>query len=72
MTHNMNQLIDKGGLDLTLDETTWLNSSYADIQGRLQGKKTNKSGQHVLLLDFTSQTQIWLILNKMTKLKKWT
>ncbi len=31
MTHNMNQLIDKGGLNLTLDETTWSNSSYADI-----------------------------------------
>ncbi len=31
MTHNMNQLIVKGGLDLTLDETTWPNSSYADI-----------------------------------------
>jgi hypothetical protein len=52
MTHNMNQLIDKGGLDLTMDETTWPNSSYADIQGHLQGKKTNKGGQHVLLLDF--------------------
>ncbi len=38
MTHNMNQLIDKGGLDLTLDKTTWPNSSYADIQGCLQGK----------------------------------
>ncbi len=48
---HMNQLIDKGGLDLTLDETTWPNSSYADIQGRLQGKKTNKGGQHVVLLD---------------------
>ncbi len=51
MTHNMNQLIDKGGVDLTLDETTWPNSSYAYIQGCLQGKKTNKGGQHVLLLD---------------------
>ncbi len=51
MTHNMNQVIDKGGLDLTLDETTWPNSSYADIQGHLQGKKTDKGGQHVLLLD---------------------
>ncbi len=51
MTHNMNQLIDKGGLDLTLDETTWSNSSYADIQGCLQGKKTDKGEQHVLLLD---------------------
>jgi hypothetical protein len=51
MTHNMNQLIDKGGLDLMMDETTRLNSSYADIQGCLQGKKTDKGGQHVLLLD---------------------
>jgi hypothetical protein len=47
----MNQLIDKGGLDLTMDETTWPNSSYADVQGHLQGKKTVKGGQHVLLLD---------------------
>ncbi len=50
MTHNMNQLIDKGGLDLTLDETTWPNSSHADIQGYLQEKKTNKGGQHVCCL----------------------
>ncbi len=51
MTHNINQLIDKGGLDLTMDETIRPNSSYADIQGPLQGKKTDKGGQHVLLLD---------------------
>ncbi len=31
---------------------TWPNSSYVDIQGHLQGKKTDKGGQHVLLLDF--------------------
>jgi hypothetical protein len=55
MTHSMNQLIDKGGLDLTLDETTWPNSSYADIQGPLPGKKTDKGGQHVLLLDSKRQ-----------------
>ncbi len=48
MTHNMNQLIDKGGLDLTMNETTRPNSSYADVQGHLQGKKTDKGGQHVL------------------------
>ncbi len=47
----MNQLIDKGGLNLTIDETTWLNSSYADIQGHLQGMKNDKGDQHVLLLD---------------------
>ncbi len=43
MTHNMK--------DLTIEETTWPNSSYADIHGHLQGKKTDKGGQHVLLLD---------------------
>ncbi len=51
MTHNMNQLIDKGDLDLTMDKTKWPNSSYTDIQGRLQGKKIDKGGQHMLLLD---------------------
>ena len=51
MTHNMNQLIERGGLDLTMDKTTWPNSSYADVHGRLNGKKTDKGGQHVLLLD---------------------
>ncbi len=51
MTHNMNQLIDKGGLDLTQDKTTWPNSNYSDKQGCLQGKKCYKEGQHVLLLD---------------------
>ncbi len=56
MTHNMNQLIDKkGDLDLTMDETTWSNSSYDDIQGHLQGKKTNKGGPHVLLPDSKRQ-----------------
>jgi hypothetical protein len=51
MTHNMNQLIERGGLDLTTDKTTWPNSSYANVQRRLNGKKTEKGGQHVLLLD---------------------
>jgi hypothetical protein len=51
MKHNMNQLIERGGLDLTMDKTTWPNSSYADVHGRLNGKKTDKGGQHVLLLD---------------------
>jgi hypothetical protein len=51
----MNQVIDKGGLDLTMDKITWPNSSYADIQGHLQGKKTDKDGQHVLLLDSKRQ-----------------
>ncbi len=33
MTFNMNQIIEKGGLDLTMDKTTWPNSSYADVHG---------------------------------------
>jgi hypothetical protein len=68
MTHNMNQLIDKGGLDLTMDETTWPNSSYADVQGRLQGKKTDKGGQHVLLLDSKRQCiNAWTPCHKFFK-----
>ena len=51
MTHNMNQLIKKGGTDYTLDETSWQNASYADVHSRLLGKKCDKGGQHVLLLD---------------------
>ncbi len=34
-----------------MDKTTWPNYSYADVQGRLNRKKTDKGGQHVLLLD---------------------
>jgi hypothetical protein len=44
MTNNMNQLKERGGLDLTMDKTIWPNSSYADAQGRLNGKKTDKGG----------------------------
>ncbi len=50
-------------LDLTMDETTWLNSSYADIQGHLQGKKTDKGGQDVLLLDSKRQYIYVLVPN---------
>jgi hypothetical protein len=68
MTHNMNQLIEKGDLDLTMDETTWPNSSYVDVQGRLQGKKTDKGGQHVLLLDSKGNTYMHelLVTNTLT------
>jgi hypothetical protein len=70
-THNMNQLIDKGGLDLTLDETTWPNLSYAGIQGRLQGKKTEKGGQHVLLLDSKRQyTYAWTSHHKFFEVEQ--
>jgi hypothetical protein len=53
MTFNLNFIIEKGGLDLTLDETTWPNASYADMHSRLVGKKCDKGGQHVLLLNST-------------------
>ncbi len=42
MTHNMNQLIERGGLNLTMDKTTWPNSSCANVHGRLNGEKTDK------------------------------
>jgi hypothetical protein len=67
MNHNMNQLIDKGGLDLTMDETIW--PSYTDTQGCLQGKKTDKGGQHVLLLDSKRQyIYAWTPCHKFIKI----
>jgi hypothetical protein len=51
ITHNMNRMIKVGGLDCTGDETSWPNSSYADVNSNLKGKKTDKGGQHVLLLN---------------------
>ena len=51
MTFNMNLLIKRAGKDATMDETTWPNSSYADMHNKFVNKKTNMGGQHVLLLD---------------------
>ena len=51
LTHNMNLIILTAGKDTTADETTWPNSSYADVHSRFTTKKTNKGGQHVMLLD---------------------
>ena len=51
ITHNMNRMIKVGGLDCTGDETSWPTSSNADVHSNLTGKKTDKGGQHVLLLD---------------------
>lgn len=39
LTHNMNLIILRAGKDTTADETTWPNSSYADIHSRFTTKK---------------------------------
>ena len=52
---NLNQFIKKGGSDITIDETTWANASYADVQQKLRGKKVSKGGQHTLCLDAQSR-----------------
>ena len=51
MTQNINQIILSGGIDVTGDETTWANASYVDVHSRLMGKKNDKGGQYVHLLD---------------------
>ena len=51
LTHNMNCIVKRGGLDITLDKTTWPNASYADCQGKLRGKKVERGGQNILVLD---------------------
>ena len=53
--YNLNQFIQRGGLDLEVDETTWANGSYADIQHCLRGKKVNKGEQHTMAADAQSR-----------------
>ena len=36
--YNLNQFIEKADVDLTCDETSWSNESYADVQGGIKGK----------------------------------
>jgi hypothetical protein len=38
-----------------LNETSWSNSSYANVHSNLKGKKTDRGGQHVMLLDVRRQ-----------------
>ena len=52
---NLNQFIQRGGLDLAINEITWANGLYADIQHRLRGKKVNKGGQHTMTVDAQSR-----------------
>ncbi len=52
MVHNMNQIIKCAGCNVTIDETTWANSSYADVHSCIIGKPTaSNGGQHVVCLD---------------------
>ena len=48
---NLNCIIKRGGKDIVINKTTWLNKSPADMQGRTKGEKTTKGGQHVLVVD---------------------
>ena len=42
LTHNMNLIILTAGKDTTADETTWPNSSYADVHTRFTTKKPTR------------------------------
>ena len=53
--YNVNQLLSRGGLDISVDKTTWPNALYAVMQGRLRGKKESKGGQHIIALDARSR-----------------
>ena len=53
--HNLNKYFKEGGLDLAIDETTWANAGYANIQGRMRGKKVSKGSQHTLAVDALSR-----------------
>ena len=42
-------------MEIYVDETTWLNASYVDMQGRLRGKKESKGGKHTIVVDARSR-----------------
>ena len=52
---NVNQLLSKVGLDISVNKTTWQNASYADMKGRLRGKKESECGQHTIAVDARSR-----------------
>ena len=43
--------MEKGGLNVTINETSWPNGLYSDMNRRLKGKKINKGGQHTIAVD---------------------
>ena len=38
-------------MDISVEKITWLNASYADMQGRLMEKKESKGWQHTIAVD---------------------
>ncbi len=42
LTHNMNLIILTAGKDTTADETTWPDSSYADVHSRFMTKQPTR------------------------------
>merc|ERR1712194_647482 len=68
LTHNTLCCIKDGGLDLSLDETSWANGSYSDMNRRLKGKKINKGGQHTIVVDANKRYMIaWTPRHKLFK-----
>jgi hypothetical protein len=46
--------MERGGLDVTIDERTWQKSLYLVMYNRMKGKKTNKGGQHKIAVEVQS------------------
>ena len=55
ITHNTLCCMEKGGLACTIDETSWPNGSYSDMNRCLKGKRINKGGQHTIAVDAKSR-----------------
>ena len=53
--HNTLYCIEKGGLGVTIDETTWPNCLYSDMHKHLRGQKVNKGGHPMIVVDAQSQ-----------------
>ena len=51
MTFNLNSFINKGGADVTIDETTWPSACYGPVHNRLMKKKASKGEQYILAVE---------------------
>jgi hypothetical protein len=50
VTHNVNQCLERGGLDVSPEKNTWPSASYSGMHEYLRGGKHSKGGHHTMVV----------------------
>ena len=53
--YTINQILKRGGTDITIDKTTWMSVSYSDMHHRHTGKKEYKGQDCTIAVDAKSR-----------------